>query len=95
MQPDMSALPDADRMVRDWPALSQSDLVRNARRSARRIQSADGEWLIFELLTSPLDPRGALALIFESDFAMRILCNYPRDWSSLSDGQLLALGWAV
>ena len=46
-------------------------------------------WRVFELVMS-YDRRGP-SLVFETDGVVRRVRNYPADWRSLPDDELLAL----
>jgi hypothetical protein len=52
-------------------------------------------WWVYELPASPLDRRSTPSLVFESEGAMRRVRDYPLDWRSLSDEELVALSWSV
>ena len=66
-------------------------------RAALRVCSdADGRaWRVFERdapATMPCDPP-VRCLYFDSDVAVRRVCDYPNDWAMLSDEELLRVSW--
>jgi hypothetical protein len=42
--------------------------------------------------TMPCDPP-VRCLYFDSDVAVRRVCDYPSDWAALSDEELLRVSW--
>ena len=74
---------------------ASSAILRNARLTARRIETEEAHWLVYELPASTLDRRSAPTLVFESEYLMRRLRNYPSDWRELPDDELLAVSWSV
>lgn len=50
-------------------------------------------WQVSERPFADYDRRRGLSLIFASDAAVRRVREYPDDWSSLSDEELIALSW--
>lgn len=68
---------------------------RVALRTARALMVEDVLWLVYELPPLPFDRRTTNSLIFESDFAIRRVRNFPVEWRLLSDEQLFALSWSV
>lgn len=68
--------------------------VTSAAASARIFVDADGtRWQVSERPFADYDRRSGLSLIFASDSAVRRVREYPPDWSTLSDAELLALSW--
>ena len=60
----------------------------------REFVDVDGaRWRVFELAFSDYDRRRGMSLIFASDAAVRRVRDYPSDWQSLPDDQLLLLSW--
>jgi hypothetical protein len=56
----------------------------------RQISDADGKvWRVVELVQET----GARALVFDSDGIFRRIREFPADWRSLDDADLLALSW--
>ena len=56
--------------------------------------AADGtRWQVSERKFADYDRRRGASLIFASDFAVRRVRDYPADWHTLSDEELLALSW--
>lgn len=61
---------------------------------ARVFVDRDGaRWHVSERPFSDYDRRSGLSLIFASDSAVRRVRQYPTDWSSLADEELIALSW--
>jgi hypothetical protein len=61
---------------------------------ARSFVDADGvRWQVTERPFADYDRRRGLSLIFASDGAVRRVREYPPDWFSLSDAELIALSW--
>ena len=50
-------------------------------------------WRVFEQSFSDYDRRSGMSLIFASDGAVRRVRNYPPDWTTLSDEELILLSW--
>lgn len=50
-------------------------------------------WQVSERPFADYDRRRGVSLIFASDGAVRRVREYPADWMSLSDDELLALSW--
>ena len=58
----------------------------------RCVTDATGElWRVYELSGATYDRRSSL--VFESEHVVRRLRNYPRDWRSLGNEELLRLSW--
>ena len=72
-----------------------ASLLREAQRTARQIIVDGVLWLVYELPAMPFDRRSSTSLVFESDQAVRRVRDFPSDWRSLSDDELLALSWAI
>lgn len=49
---------------------------------------------MYELTEKELDRRSGASLVFESEDAMRRVRDFPADWRSLGDDDLLALSWS-
>lgn len=63
---------------------------------ARVFFAADGtRWHVSERPFADYDRRRGASLIFASDFAVRRVRDYPADWNTLSDEDLLALSWGA
>jgi hypothetical protein len=50
-------------------------------------------WQVSERPFADYDRRRGVSLIFASDGAVRRVREYPTEWMSLSDDDLLALSW--
>ena len=58
--------------------------------------AADGtRWHVSERPYADYDRRRGPSLIFASDFAVRRVRDFPADWHTLSDEELLALSWGA
>jgi hypothetical protein len=65
-----------------------------APRVEREFVDVEGaRWRVFERAFSDYDRRRGLSLIFASDAAVRRVRDYPPDWQSLTDEQLMSLSW--
>lgn len=56
----------------------------------------DGEgtrWRVFEQVNTVFDRRRSRSLIFASESAVRRVREFPENWITLSDDELLALSW--
>ena len=82
-----------DRMMSD--SSEYRILIQAAFANARRIVVDYVAWLVYELPPAPYDRRSTPSLIFEHEFVMRRVRNFPSEWRALSDDDLLALSWAV
>ena len=72
-----------------------SQVLREAQGRGRRL-IVDGElWLVYELPPLQFDRRHTPSLVFESDGAVRRVRDFPPNWRSLSDDDLLALSWSA
>ena len=75
-------------------ASDQSGAPSVEREFEREFVDAEGaRWRVFEQAFSDYDRRRGLSLIFASDAAVRRVRDYPSDWPSLSDDQLMSLSW--
>ena len=60
----------------------------------RVFQDSDGfRWHVYEQAFSDYDRRTGTSLIFASEAAVRRVRDFPPDWTTLSDVELLALSW--
>lgn len=60
----------------------------------RVFQDSDGSrWRVYEQAVSGYDRRTGTSLIFASEAAVRRVRDFPSDWITLSDVELLALSW--
>lgn len=60
----------------------------------RIFQDPDGaRWRVYEQAFSDYDRRTGTSLIFASEAAVRRVRDFPPDWTTLSDVELLALSW--
>ena len=73
---------------------SQPARVTSADRTVRVFVDADGtRWQVSERPFADYDRRRGLSLIFASDAAVRRVREYPGNWHSLTDDELIALSW--
>jgi hypothetical protein len=72
-----------------------ASLLRDAQRTARRLNVDGVAWLVFELAPTPFDRRNSPSLVFENDTTVRRVRVYPANWRTLSDDDLIALSWTV
>jgi hypothetical protein len=58
----------------------------------RKVTAGDTSWFVFEFV-SPTIPRRPPVLVFHSDNREHVFetVNYPKNWRSLPDGELLAI----
>lgn len=60
----------------------------------RHFRDAEGlEWHVFEQPFADYDRRAGMSLIFASDIAVRRVRNFPPDWTTLTDQELIQLSW--
>ncbi len=60
----------------------------------RIFQDADGaRWRVYEQAFSDYDRRTGTSLIFASEAAVRRVRDFPADWITLSDDELVDLSW--
>jgi hypothetical protein len=70
--------------------------TRSSESVSRVFYSADGtRWHVSERPFGDYDRRRGMSLIFASDFAVRRVRDFPVDWHTLSDEELLALSWGA
>jgi hypothetical protein len=73
---------------------NEEDLPLTGRRRAVREFTREGmRWTVREVDARGYDRRGGGALIFASDTAVRLVRDYPADWATRSDDDLLDLSW--
>ena len=67
--------------------------LRAACAEARSLRDPDSlvTWRVYELPPGPYDRRATSALVFEHEWAVRRVREYPSDWRALDDAALLAL----
>jgi hypothetical protein len=66
----------------------------SAAAQVRAFVDRDGtRWQVTERPFADYDRRRGLSLIFASDAAVRRVREYPANWATLSDDELLALSW--
>lgn len=53
--------------------------------------ATSAQWVVVEIRDAPYDRRGGRSLVFSTDGVMRRVRNYPANWFTLSDEELLAL----
>ena len=68
--------------------------LRTAQREARRLLIEGDTWLVYELPLA-FDRRSSPSLIFEHPASVRRVRNYPADWRTLTDAELVALSWTA
>ena len=72
----------------------RTSLPHGAADRVRVFVDRDGtRWHVSERPFADYDRRRGLSLIFASDGAVRRVREYPSDWQSLSDEDLLSLSW--
>ena len=60
----------------------------------RRFVDAEGvHWLVYEHLSS-FDRRTRPTLVFDSEYVVRRVRDFPSRWRDLSDDDLAALSWS-
>jgi hypothetical protein len=64
-------------------------------RSRTYVDDDGVHWHVSEQAYSEYDRRSGCSLIFASDLAVRRVRNYPADWFSLPELELIALSWGV
>jgi hypothetical protein len=83
----------------DMADFAHDDSLAPTRRNeavSRVFYAADGtRWHVSERPFGDYDRRRGASLIFASDFAVRRVRNFPADWHTLSDDELLALSWGA
>lgn len=67
------------------------DVLRLARRDARRLSVAGVLWLVYEVAPFTYDRSATSSLVFEDDWSVLRVPSFPSGWRSLNDEQLLAL----
>jgi len=61
---------------------------------SRSFVDGDGvHWTVYEQAFGDYDRRSSSSLIFNSDFAVRRVRNYPANWLELSERELMELSW--
>jgi hypothetical protein len=61
--------------------------------SRKVVDSDGGHWHVYEQAFGDYDRRIGRSLIFNSEFAVRRVRNFPDDWLELSDLDLMELSW--
>jgi hypothetical protein len=70
--------------------------TRGGESISRVFFAPDGtRWHVSERPFGDYDRRRGLSLIFASDFAVRRVRDFPADWHTLSDEDLLAVSWGA
>jgi hypothetical protein len=57
------------------------------------VDDEGAHWTVYEQSFGGYDRRGGRSLIFNSDFAVRRVRNFPANWQDLSEEELMALSW--
>ena len=70
-------------------------LVQERYGKARRLIVDYVAWLVYELPPAPYDRRCTPSLIFENEYVIRRVRNFPAEWRALTDDELFKLSWAV
>ena len=73
----------------------QSSQVSRTPHSRTFIDDDGARWVVYEQRLTEYDRRSGPSLIFNSDFAVRRVRNYPENWMELSEAALLELSWQV
>ena len=73
------------------PVQSPADSGTPASRNV--VDSDGGHWQVYEQAFGDYDRRSGRSLIFNSDFAVRRVRDFPDDWMELSDKELMELSW--
>lgn len=61
---------------------------------SRSFVDEDGaHWTVYEQAFGDYDRRSSLSLVFNSEFAVRRVRNYPANWLELSERELILLSW--
>jgi hypothetical protein len=78
----------------DFTDRSSPARATGAATTVRVFIDTDGtRWQVSERPFADYDRRHGLSLIFASDAAVRRVREYPENWFSLSDTELIALSW--
>lgn len=73
---------------------SDAAIPEAAPEASRTLRDAEGQhWRVYEKPYDALDRRSGLSLIFASEGAVRRVRNYPADWATLPDDELMKLSW--
>jgi hypothetical protein len=57
------------------------------------VDTEGARWRVYEQPVSDYDRRRGTSLIFASEAAVRRVRDFPADWKSLSDEELVRLSW--
>jgi hypothetical protein len=68
-------------------------VLRHAQLTARRLVVGKVTWLVYDLPPFTFDRRTSPSLVFEGSDSLCRVRDYPADWRSLSDEDLLTLSW--
>ena len=61
---------------------------------SRNVVDSDGaHWRVYEQAFGDYDRRSGRSLIFNSEFAVRRVRDFPDNWLELSDAELIELSW--
>ena len=71
----------------------QSSQVSSTPPSRTFIDDDGARWVVYEQALTEYDRRNGGSLIFNSDFAVRRVRNFPENWMALSDAELTKLSW--
>ena len=69
--------------------------LHDAQRNARQLVVDGVQWLVYELPPTSFDRRSTPSLVFESETTVRRVRDFPADWRTLGDAELIALSWAI
>ena len=73
------------------PVQSAQDSITPPSRSF--VDEDGAHWTVYEQAFGDYDRRSSRSLIFNSEFAVRRVRNYPANWLELSERELILLSW--
>lgn len=75
------------------PIIPVQSLQQSSTPPSRSFVDVDGaHWVVYEQAFGDYDRRSR-SLIFNSDFAVRRVRNFPENWMDLPEADLLELSW--
>ena len=76
------------------PTISVQSSPDSSTPPSRSFVDAEGaQWRVYEQAFGDYDRRAGRSLIFNSDFAVRRVRDYPANWMELSEKELMELSW--
>ena len=81
------------RLVTAPTIFRQPSQVSGTPPSRTFIDDDGARWVVYEHVLSEYDRRSGRSLIFNSDFVVRRVRNFPGNWMELSEAELLKLSW--